>query len=61
MSEGNTLSQADVERLLAKTLKLPPSKQYLAIEVENMIEAFNSVIEGVHEGKLHRITVFQIR
>ena len=59
--EGNTLSQEDVERLLARTLKLPPSKQYLATEVENMIEAFNRVMSGVDVGELHRITVDEIK
>src|SRR5437867_745419 len=41
--EGNTLSEDDARRLLAGTLELPPSRQYLGIEIENILEAFNKI------------------
>lgn len=41
--EGNTLSEADVERLIRKELVLPPSKEYLAKEVENILRCCNNL------------------
>jgi len=48
--EGNTLSEADVERLLEKQLKLPPSKEYLGVEINNMVEVFNEIMTRVERG-----------
>lgn len=45
--EGNTLSQEDIERIYLAKEKLPPSKEYLQIEVENIIEAFNYLLNEV--------------
>ncbi|MHB8628078.1 MAG: hypothetical protein ACYDBJ_05640 [Aggregatilineales bacterium] len=39
--EGNTLTEDEVLRLLDGKLELPPSKEYLAKEIENIIEAMN--------------------
>lgn len=39
--EGNTLSEDEVRRLLDRTLDLPPSREYLEREIENVIEAYN--------------------
>ncbi len=39
--EGNTLSEDEVRRLLDRTLQLPPSREYLEREVENVISAYN--------------------
>ncbi|MEO8391693.1 MAG: Fic family protein [Chloroflexota bacterium] len=41
--EGNTLTEDEVLRLMAKQLRLPPSKQYLADEVTNILEAVNQI------------------
>lgn len=41
--EGNTLSEEDARQLLAGTLKLPPSQEYLGIEMANILEAFNKI------------------
>ncbi len=38
--EGNTLSQEEVERIFEGE-ELPPSREYLQIEVQNVLEAFN--------------------
>lgn len=40
--EGNTLSEEEVARIDAGE-KLPPSKEYLQIEVKNVIEALNQI------------------
>ncbi|MBW4437597.1 MAG: Fic family protein [Pleurocapsa minor GSE-CHR-MK-17-07R] len=37
--EGNTLTEDEVLRLLAGELKLPPSREYLAREAENIVTA----------------------
>jgi Fic family protein len=41
--EGNTLSEAEARDVLEGRSKLPPSKQYLKREIENVIRAFNVV------------------
>lgn len=50
--EGNTLSEEQVRQHLEGTLKLPPSKEYLAKEVDNIINACNRIIEVmIEEGR----------
>ncbi|MGH2985481.1 MAG: Fic family protein [Solirubrobacterales bacterium] len=39
--EGNTLSEEEVRGVLEGTLKLPPSREYLQREVENVLAAYN--------------------
>lgn len=39
--EGNTLSEDEVRRILDHTLELPPSREYLEREVENVLSAYN--------------------
>jgi Fic family protein len=41
--EGNTLSEADVVRAVEGKLEVPPSKEYLKQEVDNIIEACNTI------------------
>lgn len=54
--EGNTLSQEEIEKL-DEGWKLPPSKEYLEIEVKNILAAFNELLrEIVIEGKVRIIT-----
>lgn len=48
--EGNTLSFKDVEAYLDGTLKLPPSKEYLKTEIENIVRACNLVIDAAVDG-----------
>ncbi|MDP3480942.1 MAG: Fic family protein [Desulfoprunum sp.] len=45
--EGNTLSQEEVERIYLKGENLPPSKEYLQTEVENVINALNYLLQEV--------------
>jgi Fic family protein len=44
--EGNTLSEEDIEKMEAGE-KLPPSKEYLQIEVQNIIDALNKIRDEV--------------
>ncbi|PKN51074.1 MAG: Fic family protein [Deltaproteobacteria bacterium HGW-Deltaproteobacteria-13] len=46
--EGNTLSEEDIEKMEAGE-KLPPSKEYLQIEVQNIIDALNKIRDEVIE------------
>lgn len=39
--EGNTLSEDEVRQILDRTLELPPSREYLEREVENVLSAYN--------------------
>ena len=42
--EGNTLSEEEVSLLARGKLDLPPSKEYLAQEVSNILDVFNEMI-----------------
>jgi Fic family protein len=54
--EGNTLSQEEIDRI-DQGWKLPPSKEYLEIEVKNILTAFNLLLhEIVNEGKVRILT-----
>ncbi len=42
--EDNTLSEEEVRERMAGDLELPPSKEYLGREVDNMLAAYNEVM-----------------
>lgn len=48
--EGNTLSEEEVAMAERRTLKLPPSKEYLGIEVRNIIDACNQILDDLRNG-----------
>lgn len=41
--EGNTLSEKEVELRMANNLDLPPSKEYLGVEIDNVLDAIQGV------------------
>lgn len=41
--EGNTLSEAEVRQRLEGDLRLPPSREYLGVEVDNVIRLANGI------------------
>ncbi len=45
--EGNTLTEKQVQDRIAGKLKLPPSKEYLGQEVDNIVEACNEIARNV--------------
>jgi Fic family protein len=45
--EGNTLTDEEIEGLILRDEKMPPSKEYQQIEVENIIDAFNTLLDEV--------------
>jgi cell filamentation protein, protein adenylyltransferase len=48
--EGNTLTEKEVLAHLEGRLKLPPSKAYLAQEVDNVVAACNAISERLRQG-----------
>ncbi len=45
--EGNTLSEEEATGLLAGTLKLPPSREYLGQEIANIVRACNALTDDI--------------
>ena len=43
--EGNTLTQEQVALLARGELQLPPSKEYLGVEVKNILRGFNEMLD----------------
>lgn len=58
--EGNTLTEADARRLIEGTLRLPPSQQYLAQELQNIFDAFNEISDRILKGEETRLTSARI-
>lgn len=59
--EGNTLSKEDVLRHIEGELDLPPSREYLAQEVDNVMKVINATIEGMREGSVEPLDIAWIR
>lgn len=59
--EGNTLSEDEVQRRIAKKVALPESKEYLGKEIDNIENACNSIGKKVFSGEDARLTVDEIR
>jgi Fic family protein len=49
--EGNTLSEKEVLDHLDGKLKLPPSREYLAREIDNIVNGCNGILSSIIEGK----------
>ncbi len=54
--EGNTLSEDEAREVVEDRSKLPPSKQYLAREIRNVIDAYNEVVDAVLEAPDAKLT-----
>lgn len=54
--EGNTLSEEEVLKAVEGKLVVPPSKQYLKQEVENIIAACNGISKQLAEGTLPQLS-----
>jgi Fic family protein len=59
--EGNTLTEADVLLQIKGELQVPPSKEYLKQEVENVLTACNSIPIRLAPGADPRIGVEDLR
>jgi Fic family protein len=53
--EGNTLSEEEVLAAIDGKLKLPPSREYLEQEVQNVIRAFESIFDAVGKGPAEKL------
>ena len=49
--EGNTLTEDEVRDIIRGTLQLPPSREYLKREVDNILEACNVVVGDLEIGE----------
>ena len=49
--EGNTLSEEDVSKLERGELRLPPSKEYLGVEVQNILDACGEMLSRLAESR----------
>lgn len=59
--EGNTLNEEDALKLVEGTLKLPPSQEYLAVEMENILAAFNQIKNELIQGADSPLTPARVR
>ncbi len=50
--EGNTLSEAEVLSRIEGKKVLPPSKEYLGIEIDNILRVYNRMVEGIIQKKI---------
>lgn len=58
--EGNTLTEEDVRLRIENKLKLPPSKEYLGTEVDNILSLCNGISDDIANGKAKMLTVEKI-
>lgn len=54
--EGNTLSEEEVLRHLQGMLKLPPSREYLAQEIDNIVTGCNLILSDIKAGSVPILT-----
>lgn len=59
--EGNTLSEDEVQQVIDGMLKLPPSKEYLGQEIENVVEAYNLIGDAVFSSPTATLSTENIR
>jgi Fic family protein len=59
--EGNTLSEQEVIDHLQGKLELPPSREYLAREIDNIVGACNGILDAIASGAGVGLSVQGIR
>ena len=59
--EGNTLTVEEISKRIKGLLKLPPSKEYLGQEVDNIIGACNEIMKEVATGFIQSVTPSRIK
>ena len=59
--EGNTLSAEEVHKLVRGQLDLPPSKDYLAQEVDNVIDACNGILSDLKRGTAPALSPHRVK
>jgi Fic family protein len=59
--EGNTLSEDEVGDRIDGIKRLPASREYLGVEVDNVVAAYNMIVAELAEGELHALTPSRVR
>ena len=59
--EGNTLTEEEVLRQIQGELTLPPSKEYLGKEIDNVLKAYNQIGDGVFKGQSAELCVEELK
>jgi Fic family protein len=59
--EGNTLTEDEVRRRIDGQLKLPPSKEYLGQEIDNVLAAYNTIGKQLFESESNNLSVNDIK
>jgi len=59
--EGNTLSEDEVGDRVDGIKRLPASREYLGVEVDNVVAAYNLIVSELAEGKLDALTPDRIK
>lgn len=59
--EGNTLSEEEVRREIQGNLKLPRSSEYLATEIQSLIQLHNEIGSRISSGDLRGLKVEDIK
>lgn len=59
--EGNTLTEREAQQVLDGTLELPPSREYLEREIENVLAAYNAVRAELLDDPRRPFTVERLR
>jgi Fic family protein len=54
--EGNTLTEEEVRQRMAGMLNLPPSKEYLGIEIDNVVNASKAILDDCLRGATPDLT-----
>lgn len=59
--EGNTLSEEEVLRRVRQDLDLPPSQEYLGQEIDNVVTAYNRIVDDVLHSRPLALTVDRVK
>jgi Fic family protein len=59
--EGNSLSEEEVGKRVRHELDLPPSREYLGVEVDNVLEGYNLIYKHVALGNNEPLTPERIK
>lgn len=59
--EGNTLTEEEVKKYLSGELKLPPSREYLGQEIDNIADECNRLYDEVKAGNQLKLTTERIQ
>lgn len=59
--EGNTLTEEEVRKRIEGKLPLPPSREYLGKEIDNMVKAINQVLQEVINEEREGVTLDEIK